>query len=331
MSEQATIEVSKIAPPTKALREVNPESPLYQELVESIRINGFISTPTVIHAPDVDQGTEYEIIDGNNRLHAAVDAGLTEIPVLILESWEEAKTIAAQLMMNVNHIPMKPTEQAAALREILHCEPDFKVDDLAKKLGKSRSYVEKQLSLNKLTDGIKALVDDGTIVASNAHTLSKVPAELQDDLAEDAIALSVEEFGVKVKEVLKAARADANAGGASKEFTPKPKNRTLQSMEQEIALAEEGSDDSEALQLLISQDTDQIEEALILGLQFAIQMDPVSLEQAKLLFETNQKEREDKRATAKQAAADRAVAKAEKDLADKRARAAGEAETETAA
>jgi hypothetical protein len=234
-------------------------------------------------------------------------------------------------MMNVNHIPMKPTEQAAALREILHCEPDFKVDDLAKKLGKSRSYVEKQLSLNKLTDGIKALVDDGTIVASNAHTLSKVPAELQDDLAEDAIALSVEEFGVKVKEVLKAARADANAGGASKEFTPKPKNRTLQSMEQEIALAEEGSDDSEALQLLISQDTDQIEEALILGLQFAIQMDPVSLEQAKLLFETNQKEREDKRATAKQAAADRAVAKAEKDLADKRARAAGEAETETAA
>ncbi len=328
--ETLTVPVSSIAPPSASLRDVNPESQEYQDLVESIKIKGFISTPTVVVEWDEDTGTEYEIIDGNNRLHAAIELGICDIPVIIVDGWDEAETIGAQLMMNANHIEMKPTEYAAALRNILHHKPSFNVDQLASSLGKNADWVSKRLSLNKLTEGAKALVDDGTIVASNAYTLSKVPPDLQDDLVQDAISQSVEDFGLLVKDRLKAHRADAAAGGASKEFTPKPKNRQLQAIEQELALLEEGSDASEVLALLAKEQPETHAEAATLALQYAINMDSTSVEAAQILFEERLAERAAKSKVAKEEAAKKAVEKAEKALADKRAALAAQ-EAEAAA
>ena len=317
MSEQLTVAVSNIAPPTNSLREVNPESQEYQDLVASIERKGFISAPTVVREEGED-GTEFEIIDGNNRLHAAMELGIDEIPVIVLEGWDEAETIGAQLMMNANHIEMKPSEYAAALRDILFHKPSFNIETLADELGKSRAWIEKRLSLNKLTEGAKALVDDGTICASNAHTLAKVDKDLQDDLVQDAIGLSVEDFGVKVKATIKAARDEANAGGASKVFTPKPKNRQLQAIEQEIALLEEGSDASETLALISSQQPETHADTAALILRYCINMDPDTLDAAQELYEKNLSEREEKAKKAKAAAAEKAVKNAEEKLATKR-------------
>lgn len=201
----AMIPVSKFRENSIALRtEVDREDVAYQELVNAIKTKGFLS---VITAREVEDDY-FKIVDGLHRYTAACECGLTEIPCLIV-TVEEQGVLAAQIMANATRIETKPVQYATAMKQMLQLEPGLTTEELGGRVNKSKSWVEQQLKLTKLTPELQRLVDDRKIGASNAITLSLLPQDKQMDYATEAMTTSPALFGPKVSEIVKELRAAA--------------------------------------------------------------------------------------------------------------------------
>ncbi len=137
------------------LIDPNPNQPRQvmgdlSELIASISEKGIIE-PLVVR----QRGERYQIIAGERRYQASVQAGMRELPVVIREV-DDTEVIELALIENLQRKDLTPFEEAEALHGLAdRC--GYTHEDLARRLGKSRTSVTESLSLNTMPDEVRNL------------------------------------------------------------------------------------------------------------------------------------------------------------------------------
>ena len=136
-----------------------------QHLADSISEHGIVQ-PIVVRKLATGQ---YEIIAGERRWRAAQKAKLHDVPVVIKDMSDEA-ALEIALIENLQREDLSPLEEAEGYQRLQE-EFSYTQENLAKKLGRSRSHVTNMLRLLKLPEKIKPYVQDGKISAGHARAL----------------------------------------------------------------------------------------------------------------------------------------------------------------
>ncbi|MBU0993637.1 MAG: ParB/RepB/Spo0J family partition protein [Proteobacteria bacterium] len=134
------------------------------ELAESIKEQGIIQ-PLLVRTDD----TGYELIAGERRLRAAKMAGLDKIPVVV-KNISDTELLEMAIVENIQRENFTPMEEAEAYHRLLN---EFKLtqEEVAKRVGKSRSAVANFMRLRHLPEPIKASISDGTLSMGHARAL----------------------------------------------------------------------------------------------------------------------------------------------------------------
>ena len=168
------------------------------DLTQSIASQGVIQ-PLVVREIAENQ---FEIIAGERRWRAAKQAGLDEVPVVIRDI-DDQVALAIALIENIQRESLTPIEEAKALSRLIQ---DFKMthEEISQVIGRSRSAVSNLLRLLKLSDAVKALLENGEIEMGHARTLLPLPDELQIKLAQEVATrgLSVRQTEMLVRQAL---------------------------------------------------------------------------------------------------------------------------------
>jgi ParB family chromosome partitioning protein len=135
--------------------DANPNQPRQvmgdlSELMASIAEKGIIE-PIVVR----QRGTRFQIVAGERRYQAAVQVGIAEVPVVIREV-DDAEIIEIALVENIQRKDLTPFEEAEALFS-LQTRCNYTHEDMARRLGKSRTAITESLSLNGIPDDVKNL------------------------------------------------------------------------------------------------------------------------------------------------------------------------------
>jgi len=138
-----------------------------EELTNSIKEQGVIQ-PIVVR-PDKSSDGKYEIIAGERRWLASQNAGLHEVPVVILNV-DDVKSLEFAIVENVQRKDLNAIEEAQGYQKLVD---DFNYDQekLSKFIGKSRSYIANSLRLLALPSEILSMVEEGVLSAGHARTL----------------------------------------------------------------------------------------------------------------------------------------------------------------
>ena len=161
----ALIPVDAVLPNPRQPRELFDEEAL-EALAASIREVGVLQ-PIVVSPPD-DEGN-YILVAGERRLRAARAAGLAEIPAVIRQS-DDIGRLAEALVENVQREDLGPLEEAAAYRALME---DFSMshDQVAGRVGKSRSTITNTVRLLNLPGAIQGLLAEGSLSSGAARAL----------------------------------------------------------------------------------------------------------------------------------------------------------------
>ncbi len=138
-----------------------------QELTNSIKEQGVIQ-PIVVR-PDKNNDSKYEIIAGERRWLASQQAGLHEVPVVVLNV-DDVKSLEFAIVENVQRQDLNAIEEARGYQRLID-EFSYNQEKLSKFIGKSRSYIANSLRLLSLSDDILLMVEDGKLSAGHARSL----------------------------------------------------------------------------------------------------------------------------------------------------------------
>ncbi len=159
------------------------------QLADSIAANGVIQ-PIIVRKA---KGGFYEIIAGERRWRASKMAGLTEVPVVIMDT-DDRKTAELSLIENIQRENLNPVEEANAYKILLQ-NFDLTQETLAKRVGKSRSAITNSMRLLELPPEVLNMLSEGEISAGHARAiLGLVDKSETIDVAE-----TVEEKGLSVR------------------------------------------------------------------------------------------------------------------------------------
>jgi ParB family transcriptional regulator, chromosome partitioning protein len=172
------------------------------ELAASLRERGIIQPIVVRPLRGVADG--FEIIAGERRWRAAQRAGLHEVPVVVIEA-TDAEALQLAIIENVQRADLNALEEAEGYRALME-EFHNSQEEIAKIVGKSRSYIANTLRLLKLPDAVKGYIQTGKLTAGHARMLIGEPNAEQ--LAEEIVARSL-----NVREVEAMARERAHKSG----------------------------------------------------------------------------------------------------------------------
>jgi ParB family chromosome partitioning protein len=184
-----TLPISRVEPRNGQPRTIFDE-PALQELSDSIAQHGLLQPITV---RKLDSGY-YQIIAGERRWRAARMAGLTEIPVCIIEA-DDQKTQELALVENLQREDLNPIEEAKGYRALMD---DFGLtqEQVSQRVGKSRPAVANALRLLSLQGEVLSLVEQGQL--STGHARALLP--LEDKALQLETAKQVVEKGLSVRQ-----------------------------------------------------------------------------------------------------------------------------------
>ncbi len=149
------------------------------ELADSIAQLGLLQPILVRRVPD-----GYQLIAGERRWRAARRAGLTTVPAVVRVS-DDIGAVEEALVENLHREDLTALEEAAAYLQLIE-EFELTHDDVAKRIGKSRSAVTNTLRLLGLPPEVQRLLADGKLSAGHAKALLGTPDRaLQERLAND--------------------------------------------------------------------------------------------------------------------------------------------------
>ena len=146
-------------------KNFNKES--LEELANSIKEQGVIQP--IIVRPDKTSEGKYEIIAGERRWLASQNAGLHEIPVVILNV-DDVKSLEFAIVENVQRQDLNPIEEARGYQRLIN-DFSYNQEKLSKFIGKSRSYIANSLRLLSLPNEVLLMVEQGNLSAGHARTL----------------------------------------------------------------------------------------------------------------------------------------------------------------
>ena len=136
-------------------------------LAKSIKAQGVLQ-PLIVRAKPGAKG-RYEIIAGERRWRASQQAGLTEVPAIILEL-EDGKALEVALVENVQRSDLNPIDEAAGYLRLVN-EYNYTHEDMARVTGKSRSHITNLMRLLALPEKIKELVAKTELSMGHARAL----------------------------------------------------------------------------------------------------------------------------------------------------------------
>ena len=137
------------------------------ELSNSIKEQGVIQP--IIVRPNKSAEGKYEIIAGERRWLASQNAGLHEVPVVVLNV-NDVKSLEFSIIENVQRQDLDPIEEARGYQRLVD-DFNYNHDKLSKFIGKSRSYIANSLRLLSLQDEILLMVEQGNLSAGHARAL----------------------------------------------------------------------------------------------------------------------------------------------------------------
>lgn len=141
-----------------------------QELIDSIREKGILE-PIIVRP----SGENFEIVSGHRRFYAAKELSMEEVPCIVKEiSDEEALEIA--LIENIQREDLNPVEQARAYR-ILNEKFGLTHEEIAKRVGKTRSAITNTLRILTLAPEIISAIESGKITEGHARALLSLKSE----------------------------------------------------------------------------------------------------------------------------------------------------------
>ena len=146
-------------------KHINKES--LEELTNSIKEQGVIQ-PIIVRPDKLSEG-KYEIIAGERRWLASQNAGLHEVPVVILNV-NDVKSLEFSIVENVQRQDLNPIEEARGYQRLVD-DFNYNQEKLSKFIGKSRSYIANSLRLLGLPEEVLLMVEKGNLSAGHARSL----------------------------------------------------------------------------------------------------------------------------------------------------------------
>jgi ParB family chromosome partitioning protein len=206
------ISVSSIDPNPNQPRNHFDEDSL-AELSASIKAIGLLQPVLVRPSSTPDR---FELIAGERRWRASKRAGLSTIPAIVRVT-DDVSSVEQALVENLHRQDLTPLEEAAAYQQLLE---DFSMthEQVAAKVGKSRSAITNSLRLLTLPPTIQQYLAEGRLSAGHAKALLGTPDRaLQESLARVAVDQSLTVRGLE-----EAVRNAVNPGASSTTVIPKP-------------------------------------------------------------------------------------------------------------
>jgi len=196
--------ISDIEPnPNQPRRSFDDES--LAELADSIRQHGLIQ-PLAVRR---QSGGLYQIVAGERRWRAARLAGLSELPVVVVDA-DDARAAQLALVENLQREDLNPVDEAMGYRYLIESY-GLSQEEAADIVGKSRPAVTNSLRLLSLSGDVLALVEKGALSAGHARALVSLKDEaMQLDLANKIISsgLSVRSTEQMIKRILSAPKPE---------------------------------------------------------------------------------------------------------------------------
>lgn len=182
------LDIERISP-SEFQPRVQFESEKLEELTASIAANGVIQ-PIVVR----QNGNGYEIIAGERRWRAAQRAGLSRIPAIVQEVSDE-KMVEMALVENIQRDDLSPIEEAHAYQLLVE-QFSLNQEEVAKRVGRSRTAVTNTLRLLRLPKPIQQQLLSGEISMGHARALLPLAKDEQLELARQ-----IATRGLSVREV----------------------------------------------------------------------------------------------------------------------------------
>ena len=164
--------------PAKAI-ETNPDQPRQifteeslSELAESIRRHGILQPLSVRRV-----GTAYELIAGERRLRAGMQAGLTELPCIVM-NMDDQESGVASLVENLQRQDLDFLEEAQGIQKLM-AQYTMSQEQVARLLGKSQSAIANKLRLLRHSPQVLSALREYELTERHARALLKLPTELQ--------------------------------------------------------------------------------------------------------------------------------------------------------
>ncbi len=162
--------------PAKAIRP-NPAQPrqyfreeALDELAESIRRHGILQPLSVRRL-----GTSYQLIAGERRLRAGIQAGLTELPCIVMNMDDRESGMAA-LVENLQRQDLHFIEEAQGILKLME-QWTMSQEQTARLLGKSQSAVANKLRLLRHSKNVLSAIREGELTERHARALLKLPTD----------------------------------------------------------------------------------------------------------------------------------------------------------
>ena len=164
ITQKNEVSIDSISPNPRQPRTVFEESAL-NELIASIKEVGILQPPVV---REISPG-KYELIMGERRLRAAKAAGLSKIPIIIRQT-PDNELLREALIENIHRSQLNAIEEGTAYAQLL-TDFDYTHEELAAKLGRSRSLISNTIRLLNLPTSVQRKVAAGVISAGHARAL----------------------------------------------------------------------------------------------------------------------------------------------------------------
>ncbi len=182
------LRISDIEPNRKQPRKTFDTEAL-SKLADSIATHGVLQ-PIAVRS-EVDGF--YTIVAGERRWRAAKMAGLSEVPVIIMEL-DDKKAAEIALVENLQREDLSPLEEAMAYKALID-EFALTQEEVAKRIGKSRAAIANTLRLLELPDEIAAMIAEGQLTAGHGRAL----LGLNNDIHMLQLAENIAKYGLSVR------------------------------------------------------------------------------------------------------------------------------------
>lgn len=165
----------------------NPDQPrkdfdeeALNELAASIKKHGVIM-PIIVNR----SGNRYMIIAGERRFRASKIAGLDTVPVIV-KNYDERQIKEISLIENLQREDLNPIEAASAMRSLME-DYHLSQEELADRIGKSRSAIANTLRLLNLQKDVLEMVKTGELSAGHARAIVSIPSLDQKKMAQSIV------------------------------------------------------------------------------------------------------------------------------------------------
>ena len=181
--------IEKVQPNTAQPRKFFASESI-SDLADSIRIHGILQPISV----RLLASGYYQIISGERRWRAAREAGVSEVPVLIVEA-DDKKAMELGLIENLQREDLNPMEEALGYQTLIS-EYGMTQEAVARQVGKSRPAIANALRLLSLPEDLKALVEENKLTAGHARAI----LSLNDEEARWALAQQIMDKALSVRQ-----------------------------------------------------------------------------------------------------------------------------------